>query len=94
MNHAITLRLRLGYSDPNRTKKSSRNRPSAQPGKSTLLSALSSQSAPLSPLDMYRSAWDNNLAQPGHLVFEVVAAKGLSTEKPTELFVRPVLRPV
>jgi hypothetical protein len=37
---------------------------------------------------MFKSAWDNNLAAPGHLLYTIVAAKGLGIDKPTELFVR------
>jgi len=37
---------------------------------------------------MRKSAWDNNLAAPGHLLYAVIGAKGLGIEKPSELYVR------
>ena len=42
---------------------------------------------------MFKSAWDNNLAAPGHLLYTIVAAKGLGIDKPTELFVRIAILP-
>jgi hypothetical protein len=41
---------------------------------------------------MSKSAWDINLAPPGHLMVQIVGAKGLGIEKPTELFVRALLQ--
>lgn len=37
--------------------------------------------------NMTASSWDVNLAPPGHLMFSIVASKGLNLEKPTDLFV-------
>lgn len=39
---------------------------------------------------MSKSHWDTSLGATGHMLVQVVSAKGLGIEKPTELFVRPL----